>query len=428
VLPESVDDMHASETRREWVSYLRVSTVEQAERDLSLPGQRRAVEEYAARHHVVIAREYLEAGYSGTSSHRKAFRQMLEDVFRPNSTVSTVVVHHTSRFTRDSTEARLVKQRFRKVGVRMVSVCQETSDDPIGNLIEGIFECIDQYESEMNGMRTSLAMREAVRQGYFPSSWTPFGFLRVRQEIRPGVVRWCLEPDEHEAEIVRQLFMAYVAGSGAKRVAHSLNERGLLYRRDRLWTRNLVLHVLDEPAVAGTYYWGRWSTKRKIRKHESEWLSLSVPPIVIPTVHQLAMKLRAQREPSRNPGRPASPTNLLAGVVRCGKCGASYQRETSGKRTRGDIYRYCYYNCRKFCRIGTTACAGYRIRTNVLDEAVLAYLASVVCTPERAQGLAKSVAARGIAADNLRERWGTSSPPAATSAVAMFSTWLTRSS
>ena len=69
-----------SDGRHEWISYLRVSTPEQAERDLSLPAQRRAVEDYAARHHAGIAREYLEAGCSGTSSKRKAFRQMLSVV------------------------------------------------------------------------------------------------------------------------------------------------------------------------------------------------------------------------------------------------------------------------------------------------------------------------------------------------------------
>ena len=185
--------MPRDSARCEWISYLRVSTHEQAERDLSLPAQRHAVEEYAARHGVKIAREYVEAGCSGTSANRKAFRKMLEDVLRPNSTVGTVVVHHTSRFTRDSTEARLVKQRLRKEGVRVMSVCQETTEDPIGNLIEGIFECIDQYESEVNGMRTSFAMMEAIRQGYFPSSWTPYGFRRVKIEIRPGVARWTLE-------------------------------------------------------------------------------------------------------------------------------------------------------------------------------------------------------------------------------------------
>jgi hypothetical protein len=33
-----------------WVSYLRVSTVEQAEKELSLTEQRRSGEEFAARH------------------------------------------------------------------------------------------------------------------------------------------------------------------------------------------------------------------------------------------------------------------------------------------------------------------------------------------------------------------------------------------
>lgn len=124
-----------------WVSYLRVSTPEQADRELSLPAQRRAVEEYAVRQDRAMSREYGEEGCSGTHMNRKAFREMLEDIFRPGSDVGTIVVHHTSRFTRNVTEARVVKEKFRKEGVRVVSVCQETNDDPVGQLIEGIFEC-----------------------------------------------------------------------------------------------------------------------------------------------------------------------------------------------------------------------------------------------------------------------------------------------
>lgn len=48
------------EKRSEWVGYLRVSTPEQAERDLSLPAQRRAVEEYAARNGRTLSRVYVE--------------------------------------------------------------------------------------------------------------------------------------------------------------------------------------------------------------------------------------------------------------------------------------------------------------------------------------------------------------------------------
>jgi site-specific DNA recombinase len=260
----------------------------------------------AARHGRTISREYVEAGCSGTSANRKAFREMLEDVFRPGSDVGTVVVHHMSRFTRNATEARVVKEKLRKEGVRVVAVCQETNDDPIGKLIEGVFECIDQYESEVNGMRTSAAMREAVRQGYFPGSGAPFGFSSKKVEIRPNVLRSVLIRDEKEAAIVRQLFHLYVAGNGAKSVAQALNERGLLYRRGKAWSKDLVLHVLDEPAVAGTYYWGQWSAKRKNWRNESEWLPLRVEPLVESSLYELAMKLRMDREPIRNPGRPAS--------------------------------------------------------------------------------------------------------------------------
>jgi site-specific DNA recombinase len=272
-------------------------------------------------------------------------------------------------------------------------------------LIEGIFECIDQYESEVNGMRTSLAMMESIRQGYFPNSWTPYGFRRKKVEIRPDVARWTLEHDPEEAATVRLLFQLYIAGSGAKSVAIQLNERERLYRRGRPWSRKLVLHVLDEPAVAGTYYWGRWSTKRKIRSSETEWIPLSVVPIVTPAVHELAMKLRKQREPSRRPGRPVSQANLLAGVVRCGKCGASYQLETSGKRVRGDRYEYRYYNCSKFCRIGSSVCPGYRIRTNVLDDAVLAHLAGIICTPPRAEALGMRAHSASADTEELRRTW-----------------------
>jgi len=42
--------MAARPNRTTWVSYLRVSTPEQADRELSLPAQRHAVEDYTRRH------------------------------------------------------------------------------------------------------------------------------------------------------------------------------------------------------------------------------------------------------------------------------------------------------------------------------------------------------------------------------------------
>jgi DNA invertase Pin-like site-specific DNA recombinase len=123
--------------------------------------------------------------------------------------------------------------------------------------MEGFFECIDQYESEINGLRASAAMAEAVRQGYFPGSRPPFGFRTRAVTVRESIVRHVLEPDESEAEIVREIFRLYITHGGAESVARTLNQRGLRYRTGAPWNKSLVLSVLEESAVIGTYTWGR---------------------------------------------------------------------------------------------------------------------------------------------------------------------------
>ena len=52
----------------------------------------------------------------------------------------------------------------------------------MGTFMEGIFELIDQYESDMNGFHTLRAMKENARQGYFNGSNPKFGFMAVTED------------------------------------------------------------------------------------------------------------------------------------------------------------------------------------------------------------------------------------------------------
>jgi site-specific DNA recombinase len=179
-----------------------------------------------SRHGATIEHESVEPGASGTNPHRPIFNQLLGDALRSLSSISTIVVHHTSRFTRDATHARVIKAKLRHAGVRVVSVSQDLPDDPMGKLMEGLFGCIDQYESELNGIRSSSAMREAVRQGFYPGGQAPFGYRSVPVSLRSGVVRHRHELDEFEAQVVRTIYRLYVCESGANGVARRLNQLG----------------------------------------------------------------------------------------------------------------------------------------------------------------------------------------------------------
>ncbi len=247
----------------------------------------------------------------------------------------------------------------------------------------------------MNGLRTSAAMREAVRHGFFPGAIAPYGYRKVGVTTETGAARHVLEPEEHEASIVRELYQLYVAEVGAMSVARALNQRGHCYRRGKMWSKDLVLRVLDESAIAGTYFWGRLDGRTRRPQPQSRWLALTVEPIIAPDLHQLARRIRADREARRRPGRPPSPTMMLARLVQCAKCGASCRLELSGKRIEGGVYKYRYYNCTRACRIGPEACDGRRLRAEVLERIVAEHVADAICTTTRTELLITALGRSG---------------------------------
>lgn len=352
------------------VAYARVSTSEQAD-GMSVDAQFRAIRSYAAERGIAIEREFADRGLSGTDDQRPELQRMIEDVLAPSSRVSVVLVVHTSRFMRDVELARRYKRGLRRHGVRVVALQQQTSDDPNGELMEGIHELFDQHESRIIGMRTRAAMNENVRQGFVNGAAPPFGF-RVELVARQGKKKKRLAIDEEEAAVVRTIFADYLAGAGAKEIARRLNER-LLQQRGRRWSRDLVLRTLAESAVAGEYRWGRIETRTRRLRPEHEHVRVSVPAIVSRDVFEAAQLVRRRRDPVRGEDKHRHTTQLLGGLLRCA-CGSAYQLETSGKRTpRGEIRRY--YQCRAYCRSGKSACRGYRVQARTLDDSVLAHLA-----------------------------------------------------
>lgn len=375
------------------VLYARVSTLEQAEKDLSLPAQLSAMREDAKRRGFEVEKEYIEPGASGTDDHRKVFQQMIAEVSSATSDVSHILVWHSSRFMRNVAKASVYKERLRKSGVRVLAIRQETSDDPSGHLLETVHQAIDQYESEVNGERTSAAMRQCAEQGYFPGGIAPYGFAKKKVE-RGKVERAVLVHEPHEADVVREMLRLYVAGSGGKAVARHLNQRGLFNRSGKPWTKISVLKVIEQPALAGVYHWGRLT---RDGGNDDGAVLIPVEPIVTREVYDAAQRVRAQKDPVVNPGRTASSPMLLAGLVRCAKCGASYQLETSGKKSRNAEFQYRYYNCRSATRAGKEKCAGYRIPEAALDRAVLEHIAQRLFTEDRCRKLLTDLTERATA-------------------------------
>jgi site-specific DNA recombinase len=159
--------------------YVRVSTGRQADKDLSIPDQERQLKAYCKQQGWDIYKVYKEPGASARDGKRPVFQEMIYDAGSKDHPFDTILTLTTSRFFRDATEAKICKRKLATHGVKVAAIHQEVTDDPMGGFVEGIFELIDQYESDMNGYHTLRAMKENARKGYINGSTPKFGFMAV---------------------------------------------------------------------------------------------------------------------------------------------------------------------------------------------------------------------------------------------------------
>ncbi|PTQ78874.1 DNA invertase Pin-like site-specific DNA recombinase [Nitrosomonas oligotropha] len=363
--------------------YARVSTVKQAEKDLSIPDQLRQMRDWCKANGYTVIMEYVEPGASATDDKRPVFQQLIGDATLKPSPYDAVIVHSLSRFFRDSLAFGLYERRLDKAGVKVISITQQTSDDPSGEMARKIFNIFDEYQSKENSKHTLRAMKENTRQGYFNGSRPTFGYKAVEVETISikGKKKKRLVIDEQEAAFVRKIYDLYLNGYlgqsyGAKQIAVHLNERGLTLRGAK-WARNRVHEVLSNPTYQGEYIFNKRDGKNLKNKPATEWVRMAVDPIIDKSIFEAVQARKAARAPSVVSPRIVNSPTLLTGLLKCGCCGAGMTLAT------GKGGRYRYYKCNTRASKGNKLCDSRSIPMEKLDSLILNALADNVFDPKR---------------------------------------------
>ena len=372
--------------------YARVSTPKQAEKDLSIPDQLRQMRDWCKGQGHLVAMEYVEPGASATDDRRPVFQQMIADATQSPAPYEAVIVHSRSRFFRDLFAFLGYERTLKKAGVRVISITQQTSDDPAGEMASKIFSLFDEYQSKENGKHTLRAMKENARQGYFNGSRPHFGFKVVETAAlgNKGQKKKRLAVDPAEAAIVRKIYDLYLNGYkgellGSKSIAYHLNQKGITMRGQR-WMRARVHEVLSNTAYIDDYHFNKRDGKTGELKPESEWVKLGVEPIIgAATFRRAHARLRA-RAPAKVPPRLVNSPTLLTGLLKCGCCGAGMTLAT------GKGGRYRYYKCNTRIGKGVDYCKGGNVPMQKLDDIVLTSLADRVFTVARVKVMLEALA------------------------------------
>ena len=360
--------------------YVRVSTSRQAERDLSLPDQIAQCRAYCEQRGWNVVEVFSEPGASALDDDRPVFQEMIYKAKRPDHPFTFVVVHSLSRFSRDAFHSEMYVRQLKKVGVELVSITQDVGQDANGALMRKMVNMFDEHQSRENAKHVHRAMCENARQGFWNGSVPPFGYRTEIKERRGNKDKKVLVIEEEEARVVRRIF-DMASGSegrpmGVKAIALWLNERGHR-RRGSKFSTGSVHGLLTASTYHGQHYFNRRDSRDGASHPPSQWVPLSVPAIIEESVFNVVQGLLQSRSPAQVAPRIVNGPTLLAGLARCGYCGAALIQNT------GKGGRYRYYCCSKKLKEGPSSCRGFRMPMPKLDEIVVGEVARRVLEPKR---------------------------------------------
>ena len=159
--------MAAQLTPKRAVSYIRVSTREQAQRGgseegFSLPAQREANKRKAQSMGALVVKEFADRGESARSANRPELQKMLA-YLKEDGGIDYVIVHKLDRLARNRADDVEINRAFEEAGVRLVSTSENIDQTPGGMLLHGIMSSIAEFYSRNLANEVIKGMGEKAR-------------------------------------------------------------------------------------------------------------------------------------------------------------------------------------------------------------------------------------------------------------------------
>lgn len=299
--------------------------------------------------------------------------------------VGAVAAHEVSRFARNSRDWHQLVEICRLVDTLLID--QECIYHPrLGNdrLLLGVKGSVSEYELDLLRQRASEARWAKAHRGELLVQ-APTGFIKTDDR------RLEKHPDRRVQHAIALVFRKFLELGSARQVLCWLRDQALSLPVGRPTERgwelrwrppsfHLIVKLLRDPTYGGAYAYGKSVTttvleagrpaSRRLRR--GNWQHL---PVLIPDHHEGYVSwqdfLRIQRMLDHNRSRPAGASpgaakrgpGLLAGLLRCRRCGHKLFVQYPGRKARPR------YECTRARHEGLPRCMGFT--ASPLDRAVM---------------------------------------------------------
>ena len=315
------------------VSYLRVSTKEQASKGgrdegFSIPAQREANLRKARELNAIITEEFVDAGESARKADRPELMRMIEYV--KTHQVAYCIVHKVDRLARNRADDVTIHLALKEAGVMLVSATENIDETPSGMLLHGIMSTIAEFYSRNLAGEVSKGMNQKA-QGGGTNGKAPMGYLNVTKRDELGREVRTVEVDPDRAPLITWAFEAYATGNYSTiSLREELIDRGLTtVPTPKRPSKPPVLSTIHK-MLTNPYY------KGSVRFRGASYDGLH-EPLVAPEVWYRVQAVLTAHQTSGE--KTQSHDHYLKGSLYCGQCGSRLTL-TNAKSRRGVIYPY----------------------------------------------------------------------------------------
>lgn len=222
--------------------YIRVSTLDQAQKGYSLEAQERTLRKWCKERDYIIYDLYADKGISGKDiKHRPEMGRLLADA--KSGQFDIVLFWALSRFTRSVADLYSTMELFQRLDISMVSYTEAfDTSTPMGRAMIGIVGVFAQLERELTGERVQAAMAERAAQGKRTCSEI-LGYDKKGKNS--------LKINEKEAEYVRYCFSEYLIKKNLSLVAQGARAKGYSGKRGKAPTAYSIEKILTRSVYCG---------------------------------------------------------------------------------------------------------------------------------------------------------------------------------
>ena len=318
----------------------------------------------AMLHNLNIVQTYKEIVSGDSIEERPEMMKLVKELYEGKYT--HVLVMEISRLARGNTKDQgIVLEALELSKTKIVTpskIYDPTDDSDLDSLEMGLY--LSRKELKAISKRMHSGIQQSVLEGNYLPPFPPYGYDIWKRGRRDRT----LKPND-KAPIVKQIFQWALEGKSCGEIQKELMARGIPTVRGKAeWHRGRILELLKCKTYTGKIQWFRHREKKEFnygRIEKTRRLAGKDEVIVVDGKHEAIIDQETFDAVQKNFGhRP--PTNckelknVLAGIMRCKKCGRCIDHFVYHSVNRKP--RYCH-PLTTLCK--TTSCTADRVIPHV---------------------------------------------------------------